>query len=235
MAEDARFRRILLVDDEEDLRTLVGSIVGDLGYEVEMAKDGLSAIEAFERDPPDLVLLDLLLPGLDGISVLRYLREGGSTVPIVLLTACSDERTIRKALREGASAYVSKPFRIHELAETCERFLRHAGADRRREPRLSIRLDLLALSWERVPLGLAHLLDLSPRGAQVGFGAPLALGERIRVAFPVPGGELSVAGRVCWRGPASRGCAHGLAFDSLEPEEERYIARLLRTRDASGS
>ena len=78
MAEDARFTRILLVDDEEDLRTLVSSIVADLGYEVETARDGLSAIERVEEDPPDLILLDLLLPGIDGLTVLRYLRESGS-------------------------------------------------------------------------------------------------------------------------------------------------------------
>ena len=73
MAEVARGRRVLLVDDEEDLRNLVGSIVSDLGYEVDTARDGLAAIERIEEDPPDLVLLDLVLPGLDGISVLRYL------------------------------------------------------------------------------------------------------------------------------------------------------------------
>jgi CheY-like chemotaxis protein len=231
MADDARFRRVLLVDDEEDLRTLVSSIVGDLGYEVEMAKDGLSAIEKVEADPPDLILLDLLLPGIDGITVLRYLRESGCEVPIVLLTACSDESTIRKALREGASAYVPKPFRIRELAQACERFLAPADSDRRREERRSISLDLLALSWERVPLGLAHLVDLSAGGAQVGFAAPFAVGERIRVAFPVPGGEVSVGGRVRWRWPATHGFAHGLAFEALAPEQERHILRLLATRE----
>jgi CheY-like chemotaxis protein len=230
LAEDARHRRILLVDDEEDLRTLVSSIVADLGYEVETASDGLAAIEKVEDEAPDLILLDLLLPGIDGLTVLRYLRESGCGAPIVLLTACSDEATIRKALREGASGYVPKPFRIHELAEACARFLRRSDSDRRREPRHSISLDLLALSWERVPLGLAHLTDLSAGGAQVGFAAPFALGDRIRVAFPVPGGELSVAGRIRWRGPAPRGFAHGLAFESLAPDEERHISRLLAAR-----
>jgi CheY-like chemotaxis protein len=231
MAEDARYRKILLVDDEEDLRVLVSSIVADLGYEVETATDGLSAIEKAEQDPPDLILLDLLLPGIDGLTVLRYLRESGCSAPIVLLTACSDERTIRKALREGASGYVPKPFRIHELSEACARFLRRAGSDRRREPRHNISLSLLALSWERVPLGLAQLRDLSTGGAQVGLAAPLALGDRIRMEFPVPGGELSVAGRIRWRGPAPRGFAHGLAFEALAPDEERHIAQLLSTRE----
>lgn len=231
MAEDARFKRILLVDDEEDLRALVSSVVEDLGYEVETAKDGLSAIEKVEEDPPGLVLLDLLLPGIDGVAVLRYLRESGNQVPIVLLTACSDERTIRKALREGANAYLPKPFRIHDLAELCERFLPRPGSERRREPRHSMSLDLLALSWERVPLGLAHLMDLSPGGAQVGFAAPLALGDRIRVAFPIPGGDLSVAGRIRWRGPATRGFTHGLAFEALAPDQAQHIHRLLATRE----
>jgi CheY-like chemotaxis protein len=231
MAEDARFKRILLVDDEEDLRNLVGAIVADLGYEVETARDGLSAIEKAEQDPPDLILLDLLLPGLDGLTVLRYLREGGSRVPIVLLTACSDERTVRRALQEGANGYVSKPFRIRDLAEACERHLRPSAAERRREPRRSVSLDLLALSSERVPLGLAHLMDLSPGGAQLGIGAALELGDRIRVAFPVPGGELDVCGRVCWRGPTPRGFAHGLAFEPMAPEEQRHILRLIAARE----
>lgn len=227
MAEDARFRRILLVDDEEDLRTLVSSIVADLGYEVETARDGVEAIEKVEKDPPDLVLLDLLLPGIDGLTVLRYIRESGSQVPIVLLTACSDERTVRKALREGASGYVPKPFRIRDLAVACQRFLPATGAERRREPRRSVNLSLLALSWERVPLGLAHLVDLSPGGAQLDLANPLGPGERIRVAFPVPGGELSVGGKVCWCGPALRGFSHGLAFEALAPEVQRHIQLLL--------
>lgn len=231
MAEDARFRRILLVDDEEDLRNLVSAIVADLGYEVETAKDGVDAIEKVEKDPPDLILLDLLLPGIDGLAVLRYLRESGSQVPIVLLTACSDERTIRKAMQEGASGYVPKPFRIRDLAEICERFLQPSGAERRREPRRSISLDLVAVSWERVPLGLAHLVDLSPGGAQMGFANALSLGERIRVAFPVPGGELNVGGKVCWRGPAPRGFSHGVAFEPLAPEERQHIQRLLAARE----
>jgi len=233
MAEDGRFRRILVVDDEEDLRALVGSIVGDLGYEVETARDGLSAIEKVDLDPPDLILLDLVLPGIDGVSVLRYLRQGGSRIPVVLLTACSDEKMIRKAMNEGATAHLPKPFRIHDLVQICSRLLGKTGtgADRRREPRHCLSLDLLALSWERVPMGLAHLFDLSAGGAQVGFASPLALGERIRVEFPVPGGELSVGGRVCWRGPASRGYAHGLAFEPLAPAEEQHILRLLATRE----
>jgi len=233
MAEYARFRRVLLVDDEEDLRNLVSSIVSDLGYDVETARDGLSAIERVEEDPPDLILLDLVLPGLDGISVLRYLREGGSRIPVVILTACSDERSIRRAMQEGATAYLPKPFRIRDLVETCHRLLNEAGsgADRRREPRRSLSLDLLALSWERIPMGLAHLVDLSAGGAQVGFASPLALGERIRVAFPVSGGEVSVGGRICWRGAATPGFAHGLAFEGLAPEEEQHIQRLLATRE----
>jgi two-component system, response regulator, stage 0 sporulation protein F len=227
MAEDARHRRVLLVDDEEDLRTLVSSIVADLGYEVATARDGISAIEKAEEDPPDLILLDLLLPGIDGTAVLRYLREGGSRVPIVLLTACSDERTLRRAMREGATAYLPKPFRIRDLAEICQRFLGPHLSERRREPRHPVSLDLLGLSSERVPLGLARLVDLSTGGAQVGFAAPLDPGERIRMAFPVPGGELDVAGRVCWRAPASPGYAHGLAFEALAPAQERHILRLL--------
>lgn len=233
MAAHARIKRVLLVDDEEDLRALVSSIVEDLGYEVETARDGLSAIELVEQDPPDLILLDLVLPGIDGVAVLRYLREGGSRVPVVLLTACSDTRTIRRAMQEGATAYLPKPFRIRDLVETCTRLLGEGGteADRRREPRQSLSLDLLALSWERIPLGLVQLVDLSPGGAQLGFASPLALGERIRVAFPVPGGEVSVGGRVRWRGPALRGFAHGLAFEGLAPEEAQHILRLLATRE----
>ena len=127
--------------------------------------------------------------------------------------------------------YVPKPFRIRELAETCERLLRRPGSDRRRESRRSLSLDLLALSWERIPLGLAHLMDLSAGGAQLGFAAPLALGERIRMAFPVAEGELSVAGRVCWRDAGTRGFAHGLAFEALAPDEQQHIARLLASRE----
>jgi CheY-like chemotaxis protein len=230
MAEDARSRRVLLVDDEEDLRALLTSIVSDLGYEVEAAADGWSALLSIEEDPPALVFLDLLLPRMDGLTLLTHLRESGSRMPIVLLTACGDEKLIRKAIRAGASAYIAKPFRIRQLADTCARFLGRPKKERRRESRRNLSLDSLALSPEGAPPGHAWLVDLSPGGAQVGFGAALAPGDHVRVAFPVAGGELSLGGRVCWREHGAPGYAYGLAFEDLGTAEEQHILSLLSVR-----
>jgi two-component system alkaline phosphatase synthesis response regulator PhoP len=129
MSTPGGFERVLVVDDEEDLRTLVGWVLKDAGVEVELASDGWSAIEKIEAHPPQLVLLDLIMPGIDGWRVMEHLRGLPAPPPVVLLTACTDFGTFARGVREGAVACVLKPFRPRDLLATCERVLR-GGAKR---------------------------------------------------------------------------------------------------------
>ncbi len=107
-------RRILVVDDDTALAEMIGIVLEAEGFETAFCADGAAALEAFRTSSPDLVLLDLMLPGIDGIEVCRQIRAE-SDVPIVMLTAKSDTGDVVKGLESGADDYVAKPFKPKEL------------------------------------------------------------------------------------------------------------------------
>jgi len=119
-------RRILVVDDEPDLRDAVRVYLEMHGYVVSQASDGVEAVEQVRRVAPDLVVLDVLMPGLDGVAALREIRAH-SAVPIIMLTVRDDEDDKVSALRLGADDYVTKPFSQRELLARIESVLRRAG------------------------------------------------------------------------------------------------------------
>jgi len=106
--------RILVVDDDQAIAEMVGIVLRGKGYEVATSPDGASALETFPRLRPDLVLLDLMLPGMDGIEVCRRLRHE-SGVPIIMLTARTDTADVVEGLEAGADDYLTKPFEPEEL------------------------------------------------------------------------------------------------------------------------
>ncbi|WP_028244787.1 MtrAB system response regulator MtrA [Pseudoclavibacter soli] len=119
--------RILAVDDDEALAEMLEIVLSRQGWEVVSAGDGPSAVSAFEREHPDLVLLDVMLPGFDGIEVARRIRES-SDVPIVMLTARSDTDDVVRGLAAGADDYVPKPFAPQELVARVQARLRRLSA-----------------------------------------------------------------------------------------------------------
>jgi DNA-binding response OmpR family regulator len=236
MRSSPGLKRILVVEDEADLRGLVTRILEDSGYAVEAAEDGWSAIEALEARRPDLVLLDLRLPVLDGWTVLEYARRSAVPPAIALMTVCSDAASIERALRAGIAGCVFKPFRIRDLVTTCDRILWRRGfgytdarRDRRRQPRRSLALDVTTLSGARFDVAPAKLVDLSLGGAQVDLDAALEPGDSVRVSFDFFDGEPGwiVEGQVRWRDPAAGGFTYGVAFVDIAPEHERQLRRLL--------
>jgi CheY-like chemotaxis protein len=232
-------KRILVVDDEEDVRVLVCRILRDMGYEVESAAHGKEALEKVSAQRVDLMILDLMMPGVDGWGVLASLRTLSSPPPVVVMTALADYATFARVVKEGASAYVCKPFRFHELVATCQGVLlaetRSPAAaraeDRRRSRRRSLMVEVRVLSREMSPIALGELMNISTRGARVDLGVPLEKGTTIRIAFHVPGNanRFTLAGDVLWRGPSPRGFAHGLSFLNLDAEEEQQLAELLES------
>jgi two-component system response regulator MtrA len=106
--------KILVVDDDTALAEMIGIVLRAEGFEISFCADGSEAVDAFRTFSPDLVLLDLMLPGMDGIEVCSRIREE-SGVPIIMLTAKSDTADVVKGLESGADDYVVKPFNPKEL------------------------------------------------------------------------------------------------------------------------
>mgnify|MGYP000002547415 FL=1 len=117
--------RILTVEDDERIRTAVRLALEDEGWEVEEADTGEDALQAFTRQPSDVVLIDIMLPGIDGFDVCRSIRRV-SDVPIVMVTARSDTHDVVAGLEAGADDYLTKPFAPKELSARIRALLRRA-------------------------------------------------------------------------------------------------------------
>jgi DNA-binding response OmpR family regulator len=117
--------RILVVDDDELLVELVTFTLESHGHEVLTAEDGAEAIELATREQPDVVVLDGMMPGADGLDVLRQLRQdAGLSLPVIMLSARKQERDVVGGLAEGANDYLVKPFMPEELAVRIQKVLR---------------------------------------------------------------------------------------------------------------
>jgi len=127
-----RAPRILLVDDEQPIQTLLSFPLQRDGYEVVAASDGQEALNRFGEQQFDLVVLDLMLPKVDGLEVCRRMRAR-SAVPIIMLTAKSEEIDKVLGLELGADDYITKPFSMREFRSRVKAALRRAGMERMHE------------------------------------------------------------------------------------------------------
>jgi DNA-binding response OmpR family regulator len=108
--------QILVVDDDPTIRQLLTDVLEMDGHEVRTAADGLAAVSAFEVLRPDCVVLDVMMPGLDGYGVLRIIRsKDGDAVPVIMLTAAADRESAARAWADGANYYLAKPFAADEI------------------------------------------------------------------------------------------------------------------------
>ena len=117
--------RVLIVDDEPAIRRFLRTALAVQDYRVEEAADGEAALDFLKRNPVDLIVLDLGLPGIDGLDVIRTLRGQGSLTPIIVLSSRDDETGKVTALDLGADDYVAKPFGMEELSARIRAALRH--------------------------------------------------------------------------------------------------------------
>lgn len=126
--------RILVVEDDRTIARFVELELTHVGYRVEKAADGVAALESVKRDPPDLLVLDLMLPGTDGLEVAREIRASGSRMPILMLTARAETTDVVSGFESGADDYLRKPFEIPELLSRITVLLRRTAHERSGEP-----------------------------------------------------------------------------------------------------
>ncbi|HLJ65636.1 MAG TPA: response regulator transcription factor [Stellaceae bacterium] len=152
--------RVLIVDDEPPIRRFLRTALGHEGYEILEASDAKGALEGVAREAPHLVILDLGLPDLDGIEVIRRIRHE-SKVPILVLSSRGEERAKVEALELGADDYLTKPFGIEELLARLRTALRHSFHEQGQEPVFTSGELTVDLVRRRVSLG-AREVKLSP-------------------------------------------------------------------------
>ncbi len=123
--------KILVVDDDLSIRQLVKDVLEIEGYEVLLAEDGFAGLRFIDSQRPDCVVLDVMMPGMDGHAVLQRIRaaEGGLDLPVVMLTAAADDAQAWKAWTEGVDYFLAKPFDPNELLRYLNYLFTGASAD----------------------------------------------------------------------------------------------------------
>ncbi|MBI4861444.1 MAG: response regulator transcription factor [Candidatus Riflebacteria bacterium] len=166
--------RVLLVEDDRNIALTLERTLGSEGYEVKVARDGRSAREQFALFKPDLVVLDWMLPDVDGLEVLRWLRERGR-IPVLMLTARDDIADKVLGLESGADDYMTKPFHSLELVARIRSLIRRTGPAETRSGRLvygPIEIDVAErrvtvagtlLDLTRIEFDLIHYFVANPR------------------------------------------------------------------------
>ena len=202
-------KTILVVDDEPKILALARDYLEHAGFGVRTAADGPSALEAVRRERPDLVVLDLGLPGLDGLDVTRSIRRD-SSLPIIMLTARDDELDKLLGLELGADDYLTKPFSPRELVARIRAVLRRADRTLVDPTSETVRAGELTLDLPRMRAELAgRVVDLTPTEFQL-----LATLAR-------------QPGRIFTRSQLLD-AVHGVAFESYERAIDAHIKNLRR-------
>ncbi len=140
--------RILVVDDEPQVIAIVRGYLEREGYQVSAAANGRQALEEFKRAAPDLLVLDVMLPAVDGLDVLREIRRS-SSVPVIMLTARAENEDKLVGLELGADDYVTKPFSPRELTARVKAVLRRSAPEPSAEAKKAVRVGELAIDPER--------------------------------------------------------------------------------------
>jgi DNA-binding response OmpR family regulator len=204
-------KKILVVDDEPKIADICRDYLKAAGYDVITAKDGPGGLSAARRDKPDLIVLDLMLPGMDGLDVCRTLRRENDT-PIIMLTARVEETDKLIGLELGADDYITKPFSPRELVARVRVVLRRAGGDPTNE---IIRAGEVTLDRSRYEASLPdRIITLTP------------------TEFEILATLMSQPGRIFSRAQLLN-AAHGVAFESYERAIDSHIRNLRRKLETS--
>ena len=228
--------RILVIDDDEMLRNVVSDMLEMDDRVVELAAGGSEGLAAIAARRPDLVLLDLKMPGITGWEVIDRLEDHPSPPPVIAMSGMGAEPVDSFGVRPYVCGYLPKPFTQEQLLKTCARALEAAQAtvggpqtfsERRAEPRRNLLVPAALLSQDGTPAAQGQILNLSPGGAQLDLGASLNPGMEVSLAFEIPGGHgpFRVTARVQWK----REGKLGLSFVGVPEEDRKRLADMLAT------
>jgi len=206
------FENILVVDDEEAIREVVATMLESKGYHCTAVSNGRAAQDFVKRATPDLVLSDMIMPEMDGIKLLEWLRQYDPEIPVIMVTAIHDISTALEAIRRGAYDYILKPFEKDQLYLGVNRALQHRRlvAENRnyqrdlerqveeRTARLTIALAQLEQSYDDTLEALGSALDLKDAETEGHCQRVTAFTISIAKAMPVPNAYLPVLARAAF-------------------------------------
>ncbi len=204
--------RILVVDDEEAIREVVSTMLESKGYRCTAVSNGRAAQEQVKKSTPDLVLSDMIMPEMDGIKLLDWLREYDPEIPVIMVTAIHDISTALEAIRRGAYDYILKPFEKDQLFLGVGRALQHRRlvAENRsyqlqlehqveeRTAELTRTLDQLERSYDDTLEALGSALDLKDAETEGHCQRVTAFTISIAKAMPVPNHYLAILARAAF-------------------------------------
>ena len=207
-------RRILIVDDQPSIRAVLRAALAEAGAQVLEAEGGEQAVQAVKAQPPELILLDLAMPGMNGWQVLEELRASPETasIPVILQTSSGDFPSYEQARRHAVAAFISKPFRLSDVVETCRRILGGArpllGRSQDEAPPASVQVR----DTQGRLLAVGTLVDADAGGAQIELDNALAQGQHIALTVLGAAGPERHEAEVRWISQADRHFVHGLRF-----------------------
>jgi CheY-like chemotaxis protein len=221
-------RKVLVVDDDQVFRGVERQILDGAGFVTEEADGGAAAISRLQEHTPDLILLDILMPDVDGWAVLQHVR-GMSVRPRVVVVSGVREIVPPGDLSACITGYIFKPFRVPQLVKTCQEVLRVPAVapieGTRREPRRTFVADATLLGDGRVPIARGRLVQVSAAGFCMELAVAVEPGSPVTIAFRVPGREepLEVTGCVRWRDAVMLGAE----VTSLSGSDEAVLRALI--------
>jgi CheY-like chemotaxis protein len=207
-------RKILVVDDQPSIRGILETVLTEAGADVWCASDGATALALLETANPELILLDLAMPGMNGWQVLEALSSTPRTagIPVVLQTSAEDFPSFQRARKHGVAAFVSKPFRLAEVVETCRRILEGARPLQGRREGGEAMPPIQMRDAEDNLVALGRLLDLDARGARVELESPLEPGRRLTLVTQEGDKVATRQAEIRWVSPVGGRYHHGLSF-----------------------
>lgn len=228
--------RVLIVEDERDLGDAFQEFIGQIGHEPTLTRSAEDALAHVVTDPPDLVLLDLYLPGMSGLDLLKDSRFQAAGVPVVVVSGVATETQAVESLRLGALDFLAKPVSLDRLADILaylQPWAHSAGAaapvaraNRRRAPRAPMSLPVRIMAAE----SRATSIDLSPFGMKVRLDTPASPGSRVALLFtPADGGPPLRVGAILLRVDPD---GQTFAFVNLPDADFRRLSALVRRGQA---